>query len=80
MLIFEGGGVVEVVGSPRKRARMLVFEGGGGRGGQRATIPENERVCTFSKVEVVSAAAAAADSGGHPHWQQQQPSLSTRHA
>ena len=28
MLIFEGGGVVEVVGSPRKQAYVLVFEGG----------------------------------------------------
>jgi len=34
MLIFEGGGVVKVVGSPRKRAYVLVFEGdrGGGVG------------------------------------------------
>ena len=34
MLIFEGGSVVEVVGSPRKRAYGLGFEGdrGGGVG------------------------------------------------
>jgi hypothetical protein len=32
MLIFKGGGVVEVVGSPRKRAYALVFEGGRGGG------------------------------------------------
>jgi hypothetical protein len=34
MLIFKGGSVVEVVGSPRKRAYVLVFEGdrGGGVG------------------------------------------------
>jgi hypothetical protein len=32
MLIFEGGGVVEVVGSPRKQAYALIFESGRGGG------------------------------------------------
>jgi hypothetical protein len=35
MLIFEGGGVIEVVGSPRKQAYVLIFESGGGRGGRQ---------------------------------------------
>ncbi len=33
MLIFVSGGVVEVAGSPRKQAYVLIFEGGGGRSG-----------------------------------------------
>jgi hypothetical protein len=45
MLIFEGGGVVEVVGSPRKRAYALVFEGGrgGGVGKEQPSQPWQQR-------------------------------------
>ena len=44
MLIFESGCVVEVVGSPRKRACMLIFEGRGGDGVGKEQLPSKTRL------------------------------------
>ena len=39
-----------MVGSPRKRAYVLNFEGGGGRGDRQPSKTSN--ICSFSRVEV----------------------------
>jgi len=44
MLIFESGCVVEVAGSPRKRARMLIFQGRGGDGVGKEQLPLKTRL------------------------------------